>query len=856
MGCCCFVNISDLLLALPARKRPAPARAPRRRPTARKKTPERKKAPTRKKTAARRKSSPRKRSSGGSRKRASKRRARSAGAGGRGWLWRSGLVLGLGVLLGVSIVGLALWREAQVTVAARLEGATWATPGRVYSGPLEVWRGLSLTPARLGSALRAAGYAQTGDVRAPGDFRLSADAVLVKKAAASGPGWSIPSGEVLIAFRDGRVSSVSPSSPARLAPAVLSTQSGASAERRQLVPLHDIPQVVQDCVLAMEDHGFYEHPGLSVLGVARALFVNLREGRTVQGGSTLTQQLAKNLFLDPERSLARKAREALLALALEEQLEKEEILELYLNGIYLGQAGGQAIHGVAEAARVYFGKPVDRLDLGEAATLAGIISAPNAWSPLRHPEQALERRDLVLRRLVQLGRIDQAAADAVLKNGLEVRPTAVARGASWGVDHAVELVEAQQGPGTVISRGLHVYTSLSPFLQELAEQAVREGLAEVERAHPKLRGVQAALVVLDARSGQVLAMVGGRDYGTSSFNRAVHGRRQVGSLIKPLTLVQALEADRSLHLATRLPDEPLTRRSGGKSWQPSNYDGRYEGQVSVRRAIVHSRNIPAIHLAERVGMKKLQRFWRGLGLDGATALPSAALGAFEGTPLQLASAYSVFPGGGQHVEPLLLLGAADPAGEAVTLGTIQRRAAVSQRSASMALCALRGVIRDGTGRGAGRYDLSGAVGGKTGTTDDGRDAWFVGFSPSLVAAVWVGFDKGRSHGLSGAGAALPIWARFMAASGTTRGSFRHQAALEEVVLCAESLLPAAQDCPERYTEHFPKDQVPSGSCPLHSSRREARRAAEQGEEEPARDRQGVLQRLRERMARRKKKGGD
>ncbi len=817
--------------AAPAGKPPAKKKPPAtKKPSASKKPPTKRRAPAKRRPASRGKQAPR---------------------GGDRWLLKTGIVLAIGLLLGVGIVVLALYREAQVTVSARLEGAVWDTPGRVYGGPIELWPGLTLEPAQLAADLRAAGYAQVPQANAPGDFQLASDAIKIKTAETAGPGWSIPAGEHLITFRGGRVHSVSPSSAPRLAPPVIATLAGPSTERRSLVPLDDIPPRLQQAVLAMEDADFYDHPGLSFTGVVRALLVNLTAGHTVQGGSTLTQQLAKNLFLDPQRSLARKAREAFLALAIEQQLDKDAILELYLNGIYLGQAGGQGVHGVAEAARVYFGKPVDRLTLGECATIAGVISAPNAYSPLHHPEAALERRDVALGRMATLGMIDASALEAERDKGLELHPTNLHRGASWGVDHAVELVEQQRGP--VASQGLHVFTTLSPALQRIAEQAVEQGLAEVEAAHPRAAGVQAAAVVLDARTGQVLALVGGRDYATSAFNRAVHAQRQVGSVIKPLTLVKALDADPSLSLNHRLADEPIERRVDGRTWRPANYDGVYRGSVSLRELIVHSYNVPAILLAELVGMAPLQRFWQRLGLSGATQLPSAALGAFEASPLEVAGSYTLFATGGVHRAPAVLLGVSDPTGQRWEPPAPSGSRVVSERAAGLAVRTLQAVLRQGTGRAAGDYGVGAAAAGKTGTTDDGRDAWFVGVTPRLVVAVWVGFDRGRSHGLSGASAALPIWARLVAASGTSTGTFRGTSGLVELQLCAESHQPAGPDCPETYGEWFAEDQLPQGTCPQHGSPGLLERLRGPDEEsdgagdgdEPA-TRQGLLQRLRER----------
>ncbi len=775
---------------------------------------------------------------------------------------KAAAILSTGVALGMAIVVTALVREAQNTVEARLSGQVWSLPGRVYSAPLKIWPGLAMSPGELATDLRSAGYTQVETARQEGDFQVGDSAILVKGKEASGPGWAVPAGDVLVNFRGTRVSSVSPRSPATFSPAIMATLSGPSAQRRELVPLGRIPHQLQQAVLVMEDRDFRKHSGISFVGVCRAALVNTLAGETVQGGSTITQQLAKNLFLSPERSYARKAREVFLAMAIEDRLSKDEILELYLNGVYLGQAAGQAIHGVAEAARVYFGKQVERIDLGEAATLAGIISAPNAYSPLRNTERARERRDLVLRRLLEDGLVDEAQESAARQQALLLRPTNLSSGATWAVDLAVDLAEAAQGAGSVTARGLRLDTTLLPPLQRLASQAVKEGLAEIETRYPRARGVQVALLALEASTGEIMAVVGGRDYSRSSFNRAFYAKRQLGSVVKPLTLVEALDKDPSLHLSTLLDDKPLELNVGGRTWRPTNYDGRYEGRVTVRRAIVHSRNVPCIHLARRVGMKNLKSFWLSLGLEGATALPSAALGAFDATPVQVASAYTIFPSGGSRAAPFLLRSISEPDGRMLSRKAHRVVPAVSARAASLARQVLLDVIKSGTGASASRYGVSGAVGGKTGTTDNGRDAWFVGFSPDLVVAVWVGFDRGASHGLSGARAALPIWARFMEGVGASGASFGGGEHLVSVKVCVESHEPATDECPETYLEWFDSRRLPKEHCQLHGS---VHGMGEHGQQDPAgsapqfqsqKERLGLIGRLREKLGRKKEPGDD
>jgi len=613
---------------------------------------------------------------------------------------------------------------------------------------------------------------------------------------------------VHVSFRDGRVAAVSPRRRAVFAPARLQGLRGADNEARHPVKLTELPAHVPESVLAMEDARFWTHEGVDPLGLARAIIVNAVTDRPMQGGSTLTQQLVKNLFLTQERTLERKAREAILALAIERTRTKEEILELYLNEIYLGQAGGASICGVDEAARAYFGKPARRLTVGEAATIAGIISAPNRYSPLRHPETAKVRRDVALNRMVAVGALDAAAAETEKASALEVHPGASGKQAPWVVDAAVEQVEKALGEGSLVARGVTVYTTVQPALQRLAQDVVARSIAELEAAHPSARGAQMALAAVRVRDGAVVALVGGRDYGTSQFNRALYGKRQLGSTVKPLTALMAFEADPALSPSTLLADEPIERSHDGRIWTPQNYDGRFLGEVDLRTAIATSRNIPAVHLAERVGMTSLRDGWRELGLSGATARPSSALGAFEATPLEVAGAYTVLPGRGSVARPSLVRAATDEEGallwneDPITL----RR--TSARAAWLATHVAEAVVSEGTGRKARTYGVSGAAGGKTGTTDRERDAWFAGFTTELAVVVWVGHDKGRDLGLTGGQAALPAWARFVAGAGGGGREFPRPEGLVLVEVCKATGRPPTEGCAETTEAWFTDGHVP------------------------------------------------
>ncbi len=733
------------------------------------------------------------RSSAGGRKKASSRKKRnlkkqptvarrSAGALGRAtrqvakWV----AVAACGASMGGGFVTWTLYRQALEDVDALLDGRVWASTGSVVSAPMELWPGLRLSPAELASDLQSAGYGRVDAVGAPGDFQVSGDAVLI---VGKGKAVDGTDGEVLVTFRGDRIGSLSPSSRVRLASTELAGMRGQDNEARQPVALDALPEHVPRAILAMEDARFYEHEGVDPLGIARAVVVNAIRDRPMQGGSTLTQQLVKNLSLTLERTVERKAREAILAMALESQRSKDEILELYLNEIYLGQVGGVAICGIDQAARAYFGKPATRLELGEAATLAGIVSAPNRYSPLRHPEEARERRDITLNRMADVGWLAPGVSEREKRAELQVHPTSTSRHSPWAVDAAADAVETEVGEGAIAARGLTVVTTIQPALQRLAERAVTEGLAEMEQAWPTTSGAEMALVAMRVDDGSIVALVGGRSYGESQFDRALHGRRQVGSTIKPLSALLALERDPSLSPATVFEDAPLERSVDGKTWAPRNYDGGFRGSMTLRESLRVSRNIPAVLLAEQAGLGRLQEGWQRLGLSGATANPASALGSFTASPVELASAYTVFPGRGKVSAPLLVRRVDEEEGGPVASWDADRSRQSSAESAWLVGDMLQGVVQSGTGRKASAYGATGALGGKTGTTDDARDAWFVGYTPELVVAVWVGFDRDRSLGLTGGKAALPTWSRFVSWSGTTAGSYPRPSGLHFVDGC-------------------------------------------------------------------------
>lgn len=547
------------------------------------------------------------------------------------------------------------------------------------------------------------------------------------------------------------------SSAERRAPIAVGTLNGAALEHRIPITLSELPDHLSSAVLAVEDQRFSAHHGLDFHRIGGALLANLKAGSIIQGGSTVTQQLAKNLFLSASRSPVRKLREVALALALEARYTKGRILEAYLNEIYLGQDGSRAIHGVGAAARYYFGKDARRLSLAESALLAGMIRAPNRTAPNRNPESARQRRDLVLQLMLSQQRISRAAAARAQRAGIGMRPYPTRTVDGRYFRDAVQPELSSRLP----ARGLAVYTTLDATLQRAAERAVRHGLGRL-----RAPGAEGALIAIDPRSGEVLALVGGRDYGASQFNRATDARRQPGSAFKPVVAVAALERlrgnDPAFTLASLIEDEPLSVRTPAGLWQPTNYDRQFRGNVTLRQAMEQSLNVPFARIGLSLGAERIAETGKRLGIGSPLhAVPSLALGSSEVSLLELVRAYGVLAAGGDLATTRTLIGQARHGEAAPPAVRAEVTRVVEPAVAYLVTSTLEGVVSRGTGRalnGNGRFY---GIAGKTGTSDDWRDAWFIAYSPTLVVGVWVGYDDGRSLGMTGAGAALPVVARFL-----------------------------------------------------------------------------------------------
>lgn len=534
-------------------------------------------------------------------------------------------------------------------------------------------------------------------------------------------------------------------------------------ERRIFVPLAQIPQSLRDAILATEDRRFYSHWGLDPIGIARAIVQNYRRGRIVEGGSTITQQLTKVLFLTPDKSLERKLKEAVLALELERRYSKDRILEMYLNQVYFGHGA----YGVEAAARTYFGKSVSELTVRESALLAGLVRAPSNYSPFERPEAARLRRELVLRRMVEYGALKEAEARRLARTDLGLIPPERRRTTGqYFLEYVQQQLEAKYGADMVFKGGLNVYTTLNPRMQLAAEQALREGLKALEGRSGKGRPEEhpeGALVTIDPQTGHVKALVGGYDFFRSEFNRAVHARRQPGSAFKPFVYLAALEA--GFTPASRIDDAPIVYPVGrnGNAWKPENYDRKFRGPTTLQQAVEESVNVVTVKLQERIGVQRTIQVARRLGIQSAlTSDLTLALGSSDLTLLELTSAYGTLANQGVWVPPTTIRYITDAQGRLLEEYVPEGREAVSPETAYVMTHMLRGVVERGTGQAA--RALGRPVAAKTGTTNDYSNAWFVGFTPRLVTGVWVGYDRPRSLGKdeTGSRVAVPIWTAYMA----------------------------------------------------------------------------------------------
>ncbi|MCM2254653.1 MAG: PBP1A family penicillin-binding protein [Vicinamibacteria bacterium] len=720
-----------------------------------------------------------------------------------------------------------------VQVEQRLQGERWLAPSRLFSRPVTVRAGMTLQEVDLQRFFNALHYEEKADgTPGPGQYVPPAAGRLRFMPR---PVGDVPGEPLVAVFDKGRLKEIRGEKTRAayreltLERALLTALFDENREKRRRVQFEQLPEHLVQAVLAIEDRRFFSHAGLDPFRIIGAAVRNMRNEGRPHGGSTITQQLAKNFFLTPEVTLTRKLHEALFAFVLERRATKQEILELYLNEIYLGQVGSFSINGVGEASRLYFDKDIGNVNLVEAALLAGMIQSPNPYNPFRHPERAQKRRNQVLDAMVEAGYLKAEAADVAKKEPVKAERSKARTDAPYYVDLVRSQLGERYANQDLLGGNLEVQTSLDLHLQTLAEQSLARGLENVEKLFKKPRSqpVQGAILVIEPRTGSILALVGGRSYGASQYNRALKAKRQPGSTFKPFVYLAAFEAtfdDPSLPPvtpATVVEDTPWVFFYEDKEYIPQNYEDEYLGHVTLRRALAKSLNVATVKVAEMVGYSRVADLWNKRVKVGGDVkpYPALALGSFEVTPLQMASAYTVFANNGLKVDPVTILKVADASGQVVEqYNPPPPRRVVHEESAFLVTHMLRSVVNEGSAAAIRAQGLQGDIAGKTGTTNDMRDAWFIGYTGDLLAVVWVGFDDNTALNLPGSRAALPIWIDFMksALSGTTPAELRPPP--ENVVFVEidkETGFRANSRCPHRFAEAFIAGTEPMEICQLH-----------------------------------------
>ncbi|MBI2384135.1 MAG: penicillin-binding protein 1B [Gammaproteobacteria bacterium] len=735
--------------------------------------------------------------------------------------WLAAVVAALSLAaIGLSIYLVVLDRE----VRQRFAGARWALPAQVYAAPLELYPGLELSRDGFVRELVRLGYRNLPQLDGSGTFVVRREQVdLLSRRFQFGDG---PQAETPMAVRFGgtRVAEIrnaasgEPSALFRMDPLLIGSIYTSKGEDRVLVRLEDVPPLLPAGLILVEDRHFAEHHGIDVKAVGRAAVANLLAGRVVQGGSTITQQLVKNFFLNSERTWGRKINEAFMALLLESHYAKNEILEAYLNEVYLGQDGPRAVHGFGLGAQFYFNKPLDELRPHEVALLVALVKGPSYYNPRKHPARAKERRDLVLGMLAEAGYLSPAERGAAT-----ARPLGVA-GAREGVERYpafVDLVKRQlkglYQEADLTHEGLRIFTTLDPRVQETLEQRVVEGLPRLETARKFKPGtLEAAGIVASIEGGEVQALVGGRDARYAGFNRALDARRPIGSLAKPFVYLTALMQPERYNLHTMLQDEPIELElPHGATWAPQNYDQKPHGEVPLYRALAESYNLATVYLGLDVGVDAVRDVLHAAGFPGEIEpLPSMFLGALAMSPMEVTQIYGTVAASGFRTPLLAIREVTTKEGQPLSRFGLSVQQTLPEESVYLLNWALEQVTIFGTARSTYFYvPPSVRLAGKTGTTDDLRDSWFAGYSGDRIAVVWVGRDDNQPAELTGAAGALQIWAPLMRDLKVRSIDPSPPPAVEEVMTDPQNGLLADEGCRAALMVPYVREHAPAQYSP-------------------------------------------
>jgi penicillin-binding protein 1B len=741
-----------------------------------------------------------------------------------------------GLIVAFLLLGIWVYRES----VGRFQVRKLRLPTRIYADYTPLQPGLPLRTDDLLEKLDRLGYRDTKRLGAPGEYANPEVGVVdIYTRQFSHPTGDYPAAQIRVTIRASAIESVvnlreaRPVERAALEPELLTSVLSEQLENRSPVTLAQVPQHLQDAVVVTEDVRFWRHPGVDPFGIVRAVFRNLRAGGVAEGASTLTQQLVKNYFLTSERTMKRKIVEAFMAVILDARYSKREILEAYLNDIYLGRNRSISILGVGEASRFYFGKPVSEINIAEAALLAGIIRSPNNYQPFANPEIAMKRRNTVLGLMLKEKKITQAQHDQARSAQIPQKPFRRKTGLAsmpFYVDRVIQELEKDYGIDDVKGRGLRIYTAIDLDAQDAAARVIDQSLRNIERSSSRLRrhepALEGALIHIDVPTGEIRALVGGRNYDRSQFNRALNAKRLIGSLIKPFVYLTAFEpslSNQNITPATMVSDTRFVlKRRWSEDWSPRNYDNRYMGNVTVRTALEHSLNAASVRIGLATGIEPILKTARTLGIQ--TELdednPSLLLGAAGIPAMEMAEAYSTIARQGARIAPRAIRFVTDDRGRELRgAGKAEPQQVFPQRDVYLLTHVMEGVVNRGTAAGARGLGFRKVAAGKTGTTNDKRDAWFIGFTPQTLALTWVGFDDNDPTGLSGSDAAVPMWARYMNAvtAGHKNVGFAIPAGIVFTEIDRTSGGLVSPYCPRNaiVREAFKSGTEPGRPCPVH-----------------------------------------
>jgi penicillin-binding protein 1B len=758
--------------------------------------------------------------------------------------------------IGTSAIVLYYYNHYSKIIDRKLSGEIFKSTAQIYAAPLRVYPGQRLTLDEVVVRLQRGGF-EAGDKGSSedGGYVIKGSRLTINPKVGDAMRLDFGKNSIVKITKPNGGDTEEAWLPAEL----VTNLYDQSREKRRLVEFSDVPKVFVDALTAAEDQHFFTHWGIDPVRLVGAVIHSVRDSERIGGTSTITQQVARNFFLTPDRSYRRKVFEIFISFLLEQRLTKQQIFTLYANETYMGERGSFSIHGFGEASAAYFGKDLSSLTLPEAAMLVAIVPAPNGkYSPVKHPDEVKKRRNIILGAMRSLGSISETDYENAKKAELKVIPPKIdASDAPYLVDYVREELLKNFSQEEIVNSSLRVYTSLDPALQKIAVEAVRNGLANVDgqiaernkrQKHPdNLPGPQASLIALDPHTGEIKAMVGGSDYAATQLNRIVQASRQPGSIFKPIVYTAALETafdgDRAddaqadaegkaeasdlehhsgpITAITTLMDEPTTFvYDNNKTYEPNNYHQEYRGTVTLRTALQNSLNVPTIKIAEKIGYNRVASMAKRLGLNAKIkGYPSIALGAFEVTPIEMAGAYTAFANEGRRIEPHALLRVTSADGSVNKPYKYEPEQVLRPELAYLMTNLMEGVINSGTGQGVRGRGFTLPAAGKTGTS---RDGWFAGYTKDFLVIAWVGYDDNRDLNLEGARSALPIWTEFMLKAtqlypprDPDHAYFDVPSGIEFAKIDPESMERANGSCPNTFEEAFIAGTAPTTSCSLH-----------------------------------------